>query len=75
MAEAPGPSLATSGNRKKISRTSTTLAAMSSTDDITTLRVAARPTPSVPPVVLRPWYAPAVAMMNPKTLVLSVDGT
>ena len=45
----------TSGKRKKMSRTSTTLTTMSSTDDMTTLCVAARPTPSVPPVVVRPW--------------------
>src|SRR5262249_22059673 len=43
-----------SGNRKKINRTSTTLAVMIKIDEYTTLRVDALPTPSVPCVVVNP---------------------
>src|SRR5688572_1006344 len=45
---------AAGGNRKKISLTSTTLATMIRMDDVTTLRVDVRPTPSVPWVVVNP---------------------
>ena len=43
---------AVSGKSKTISRTSTTLTTISTTDDMTTLRVEARPTPSVPWLVV-----------------------
>src|SRR5688572_10218299 len=58
------------GKMKKISRTRMTLATMMPTDDMTTARVDARPTPSVPDSVVNPRYADTVAMMNPNTIVL-----
>jgi hypothetical protein len=64
-----------SGKSRTISRTSTTLTTISTTDDITTLRVEARPTPSVPCVVVIPRKDDTTAMMKPKTAVLSVAGT
>ena len=60
---------------KKISRTSTTFATMMPTDDNTTARVEARPTPSVPDSVVNPRYDEIVAMMKPNTIVLTVAGT
>src|SRR4030095_14741157 len=54
--------------------TSTTFARMRRIDALTTLFVEARPTPSVPPVVLTPRYDATEAMMNPKTIVLAVAG-
>ena len=41
---------------------------------MTTLRVEARPTPSVPCVVFSPRYDDTIAMMKPKTAVFSVAG-
>ena len=55
-------------------RTRITLATISRIDAVTTLRVDACPTPSVPREVLMPRYEATTAMMNPKTVVLSVDG-
>src|SRR4051812_19995146 len=63
------------GKMKKISRTSTTLATMMPIEENTTARVEARPTPSVPDSVVKPRYEEIVAMMNPKTMVLTVAGT
>ena len=60
---------------KKISRTSSTFDRMMRTDDSTTALVEARPTPSVPDSVVKPRYDEVVAMMNPNTIVFSVDGT
>ena len=56
-------------------RTSSTLETMIRIDDSTTAIVDARPTPSVPDVVLKPRYDEIVAMMKPNTIVLSVAGT
>src|SRR2546425_3738501 len=65
---------ARSGNRKKINFTSTTLLMMMRIDAYTTLRVAVRPTPSVPWVVVKPRWDATVPMIIPKTTVFSVDG-
>src|SRR5204862_1891061 len=62
------------GNTTKISFTSTTLTRMMQIDDSTTLLVDARPTPSVPCVVVKPRYDDTVPMMKPNTIVFSVAG-
>jgi hypothetical protein len=44
-------------------------------EEKTTDRVDARPTPSVPLVVVNPRYDEVTAMMNPNTIVFRVAGT
>ena len=59
---------------KKMNFTRTTLLRMMQIEASTTLLVDARPTPSVPCVVLKPRYYATVPMMRPNTTVLSVAG-
>src|SRR5262249_21159478 len=58
------------GNINKSSLVMKKSLARISTDAITTERIVARPTPWVPPVVLRPRKQPTVERMNPNTMGL-----
>src|ERR1700730_16037235 len=70
----PGTHRALPGNMKKMILTKSTSATMTSSDDMTTLFVAALRTPSAPSFVVYPKKHETVAMMNPKTAVFRVGG-